>query len=198
MSDKRGSYMNAVGQNPARPLVVLERDALVVQTLLGKTSAHPGPVFLVSDLHRCARALTSLRRTPLLILGGKPLETTWPQWVAQVTEAVQARQPIVALDMGALADESPAGCHAVWSMHVDHHLTVSLAYLFQQSTEMTAAYGPLHFDPAARTMHMANRLNVRSQGYRFIPPTVDARRAAASANVFSFSPSLPSRHGLQS
>lgn len=62
--------MNAVGQK-AHLLVVLERDALVLQTLLGRLAAYSGPVFLVSDLHRCARALAVLKRTPILILAGK-------------------------------------------------------------------------------------------------------------------------------
>ena len=49
--------MNAVIKHSAHPLVVLERDRLITQTLLDRMSTYAGSIFLVTNLHRCAVAL---------------------------------------------------------------------------------------------------------------------------------------------
>ena len=69
--------MNAVIQSSAYPLVVLERNTLITQALLGRLSAYTGSISRVSDLHRGKIALSAQRLISVLFLAGKPLESRW-------------------------------------------------------------------------------------------------------------------------
>ncbi|MHB8211335.1 MAG: hypothetical protein ACYDDP_08340 [Acidithiobacillus sp.] len=91
--------MNAVIQSSAHPLVVLERNTLITHALLGRLSAYTGSISRVSDLHRCKIALSAQRLTPVLFLAGKPLESRWADWKAQVKLATNASCPTTAIDL---------------------------------------------------------------------------------------------------
>ena len=91
--------MNTVNQSSAPPLVVLERNRWITQALLDRLSAYSGPIFLVTDLHRCAAALGAQRPTPVLVLAGKPPESRWADWKAQVRRATHASCPVAAIEV---------------------------------------------------------------------------------------------------
>ena len=70
--------MNAVIQSSAYPLVVLERNTLITQALLGRLSAYTGSISRVSDLHRGKIALSAQRLISVLFLAGKRRKAVGP------------------------------------------------------------------------------------------------------------------------
>ncbi|WP_143217935.1 hypothetical protein, partial [Acidithiobacillus ferrivorans] len=154
--------MNAVIQSSVHPLVVLERDRLITQTLLDRISAYSGSIFLVTDLHRCAVALGAQRPTPVLILAGKPPESRWTDWRAQVRSVTHASCPMLAVD---LPKESAAPSFLTFqgiqdavdlgdvSVNVIRHIQT----LIEQIGITTLAYGPLHLDQSQKTLSAAGR-----------------------------------------
>ncbi|OFA16674.1 hypothetical protein A4U49_06185 [Acidithiobacillus ferrivorans] len=154
--------MNAVIQSSVHPLVVLERDRLITQTLLDRISAYSGSIFLVTDLHRCAVALGAQRRTPVLILAGKPPESRWADWRAQVQSMTHASCPIMAVDLpkastapSFLTSQSIHGAVDLGdvSVNVIRHIQT----LIEQVGITTLAYGPLHLDQSQKTLSAAGR-----------------------------------------
>nr|NDU42292.1 hypothetical protein [Acidithiobacillus ferrianus] len=151
----RGSRMNAVIQHSAHPLVVLERDRLLTQTLLDRMSTYAGSIFLVTNLHRCAVALGVQRPTPVLVLAGKPPESRWSDWRAQVQSATHASCPMVAVDLPK-ASAAPSfltfqGIHD--AVDVTRHIQ---AWIEQVGTT-TLAYGSLHLDRSQKMLNAAGR-----------------------------------------
>ena len=154
--------MNAVIQSSAHPLVVLERNKLITQALLDRLSIYSGSIFLVTDLHRCAVALGAQRPTPVLILAGKPPESRWTDWRAQVKSVTHASCPIMAVD---LPTESAAPSFLTFqgiqgavdlgdvSVNVIRHIQT----LIEQIGITTLAYGPLHLDQSQKTLSAAGR-----------------------------------------
>ncbi|MBU2764868.1 hypothetical protein HAP94_01335 [Acidithiobacillus ferrivorans] len=154
--------MNAVIQGSAHPLVVLERNKLITQALLDRLSIYSGSIFLVTDLHRCAVALGTQRPTPVLVLAGKPPESRWTDWRAQVKSATHASCPIMAVD---LPTESAAPSFLTFqgiqgavdlgdvSVNVIRHIQT----LIEQVGTTTLAYGPLHLDRSQKTLSAAGR-----------------------------------------
>ena len=91
--------MNAVMQSSTHPMVVMERNMFITNDLLDLLSTYTGSTFQVSDLHRCKVALSTQRPTPVLFLAGKPLESSWANWKAQVESATHASCPVTAIDL---------------------------------------------------------------------------------------------------
>ena len=154
--------MNAVMQSSAHPLVVLERNRLITQALLDRLSAYSGSIFLVTDLHRCAVALGAQRPTPVLVLAGKPPESRWTDWRAQVKSAAHASCPMMAVD---LPKESAApsfltfqGIQGVVDLgDVSVNVTRHIQALIEQVGTTTLAYGPLHLDRSQKVLSAAGR-----------------------------------------
>ena len=154
--------MNAVIQSSAHPLVVLERNRLITQALLDRLSTYSGPIFLVTDLHRCAVALGAQRRTPVLFLAGKPPESRWTDWKAQVRWATHASCPVAAIDVSK-GSAAPVFLKSQIikdmvdlddpSVDVAHHVE----RLIQQTAITTLAYGPLQIDQSRKTLSSAGR-----------------------------------------
>jgi len=154
--------MNAVIQSSAHPLVVLERNTLITQALLKRLSAYSGSIFRVSDLHLCTIALRAQRPTPVLFLAGKPLESRWVDWKAQVKLATHASCPITAIDLSK-GSAAPAFLKSQIiedmvdlddpSVDVAHHIE----RLIQQTAITTLAYGPLQIDQSRRTLSSTGR-----------------------------------------
>ena len=150
--------MNAVNQSSARPLVVLERNTLITHALLDRLPAYSGSIFLVTDLHRCAVALGAQRSTPVLVLAGKPLESRWTDWRAQVKSVIQAPCPMMAVDLPkastvpsfltfqGIQDAVDLGDAAV--VDVTGHIQALIA----QDEVTTLAYGPLHLDRSQKIL----------------------------------------------
>lgn len=157
--------MNAVIQRPVRPLVVLERNTWITQALLDRLSAYSGSIFLVTDLRRCAVALGAQRSTPVLVLAGKPLESRWTDWSAQVKSVIQAPCPMMAVDLPKASAESAApsfitsqGLQDVVdlgdaSVDVIRHIQA----LIERDAVNTLAYGPLHLDRSQKILSAAGR-----------------------------------------
>ena len=154
--------MNAVIQNSTHPLVVLERNSWITQSLLDRLSAYSGSIFLVTDLHRCAVALDAQRRTPVLVLAGKPPESRWSDWSAQVQSVTHASCPMMAVD---LPKESAAPSFltfqdiqdAVDLGDVSVDVTRHIQALIEQVGTTTLAYGPLHLDRSQKVLSAAGR-----------------------------------------
>ena len=154
--------MNAVIQHSAHPLVVLERDRLITQTLLDRMSTYAGSIFLVTDLHRCAVALGAQWPTPVLVLAGKPPESRWSDWRAQVKSATHASCPMMAVD---LPKESAAPSFLTFQGIQDAvdlgdaavDVTRHIQALIEQVGTTTLAYGPLHLDRSQKTLSAAGR-----------------------------------------
>jgi len=154
--------MNAVIQNPTPPLVVLERDRLITQTLLDRMPTYAGSIFLVTNLHRCAVALGAQRHTPVLVLAGKPLESRWADWRAQVQSVTHASCPMMAVE---LPKESAAPSFltfqgiqdAVDLGDVSVDVTGHIQTLIEQVATTTLAYGPLHLDRSQKMLSAAGR-----------------------------------------
>ena len=154
--------MNAVMQSSAHPLVVLEQNRLITQALLDQLSAYSGSIFLVTDLHRCAVALGAQRRTPVLVLAGKPPESRWTDWRAQVKSATHTSCPMMAVD---LPKESAAPSFLTFqgiqgavdlgdaSVDVLRHIQA----LIERIGMTTLAYGPLHLDRTKKILSAAGR-----------------------------------------
>lgn len=154
--------MNAVNQSSAHPLVMLERNRWITQALLDRLSAYSGSIFLVTDLHRCAVALGAQRSTPVLVLAGKPPESRWTDWSAQVQTVTHASCPMMAVD---LPKESAAPAFLTFqgiqdavdlgdvSVDVPRHIQA----LIEQVGTTTLAYGPLHLDRSQKTLSAAGR-----------------------------------------
>ena len=154
--------MNAVNQSSARPLVVLERNTLITQALLDRLPAYSGSIFRVTDLHRCAVALSAQRSTPVLVLAGKPLESRWTDWRAQVQSATHVSCPMMAVDLPkastvpsfltfqGIQDAVDLGDAAV---EVTRHIQA----LIEQDAVTTLAYGPLHLDQSQKILSAAGR-----------------------------------------
>jgi DNA-binding winged helix-turn-helix (wHTH) protein len=154
--------MNAVIQSSAHPLVVLERNTLITHALLDLLSAYTGSIFRVRDLHRCKIALSAQRLTPVLFLAGKPLESRWADWKAQVKWATHASCPVTAIDLSK-GSAAPAFLKSQIiedivdlddpSVDVAHHIE----RLLQQTAITTLAYGPLQIDQSRKTLSSAGR-----------------------------------------
>ncbi|HUX19070.1 MAG TPA: hypothetical protein VMV63_07770, partial [Acidithiobacillus sp.] len=154
--------MNAVIQSSAHPLVVLERNTLITHALLDRLSAYTGSIFRVSDLHLCKIALRAQRPTPVLFLAGKPLESRWVDWKAQVKLATHASCPVTAIDLSK-GSAAPAFLKSQIiedmvdlddpSVDVAHHIE----RLIQQTAITTLAYGPLQIDQSRRTLSSTGR-----------------------------------------
>ncbi len=153
--------MNAVIQNSTHPLVVLERNSWITQSLLDRLSAYSGSIFLVTDLHRCAVALDAQRRTPVLVLAGKPPESRWSDWRAQVQSATHASCPMLAVDLPkeatapsflfqGIQDAVDLGDAAV-------NVTGHIQALIERIGTTTLAYGPLHLDRSQKILSAAGR-----------------------------------------
>ncbi|MCR2831674.1 helix-turn-helix domain-containing protein [Acidithiobacillus ferrooxidans] len=154
--------MNAVMQSSAHPLVVLEQNRLITQALLDRLSAYGGSIFLVTGLHRCAVALGAQRRTPVLVLAGKPPESRWTDWRAQVKSATHTSCPMMAVD---LPKESAAPSFLTFqgiqgavdlgdaSVDVLRHIQA----LIERIGMTTLAYGPLHLDRTKKILNAAGR-----------------------------------------
>ena len=155
--------MNAVNQSPARPLVVLERNTLITQALLDRLPAYSGSIFLVTDLHRCAVALGAQRLTPVLFLAGKPPESSWADWRAQVQSATHASCPMMAVDLPRASTAPslfnipgyPEDVVDLGDASVD--VTRHIQALIEQIGMTTLAYGPLHLDRSQKVLSAAGR-----------------------------------------
>ncbi|MCR2831744.1 hypothetical protein NR402_15860 [Acidithiobacillus ferrooxidans] len=154
--------MNAVIQNSAPPLVVLEQNRWITQALLDQLSAYSGSIFRVTDLHRCAVALDAQRRTPVLVLAGKPPESRWTDWRAQVQSMTHASCPMLAVD---LPKESAAPSFLTFQGVQDAvdlgdaavDVTRYIQALIEQVATTTLAYGPLHLDRSQKVLSAAGR-----------------------------------------
>ena len=154
--------MNAVIQHSAHPLVVLERNRWITQALLDQLSTYSGSIFLVTDLHRCAVALGAQRPTPVLVLAGKPPESRWSDWRAQVQSATHASCPMLAVD---LPKKSAAPSFLTFqgiqdavdlgdaSVDIARHIQA----LIERVGTTTLAYGPLHLDRSQKVLSAAGR-----------------------------------------
>jgi DNA-binding winged helix-turn-helix (wHTH) protein len=154
--------MNAINPSSAHPLVVLERNRWITQALLDRLSAYPGSIFRVTDLHRCKIALSVQRRTPVLFLAGKPPESRWTDWRAQVQSATHASCPMMAVDLPkastapsfltfqGIQDAVDLGDAAV---DVTRHIQA----LIERDAVTTLAYGPLHLDRSQKILSAAGR-----------------------------------------
>ena len=150
--------MNTVIQHSAHPLVVLERNRWITQAVLDRLSAYSGSIFLVTDLHRCAVALGAQRRTPVLVLAGKPPESRWADWRAQVRSVTHASCPMMAVD---LPKESAAPSFLTFQGIQDAvdlgdaavvDVTGHIQALIAQDEVTTLAYGPLHLDRSQKIL----------------------------------------------
>jgi DNA-binding winged helix-turn-helix (wHTH) protein len=154
--------MNAVNQSSARPLVVLERNTLITHALLDRLPAYSGSIFLVTDLHRCAVALGAQRSTPVLVLAGKPLESRWTDWRAQVKSVIQASCPVMAVDLPK-APTAPSFLtfqgiqDAVDLGDASVDVTRHIQALIEQDAVTTLAYGPLCLDQSQKILSAAGR-----------------------------------------
>ena len=149
--------MNAVNQNSAHPLVVLERNKLITQALLERLSAYSGLIFRVTDLHRCAVALGAQRTTPVLVLAGKSPESCWTDWRGQVQLATQASCPRMAVDLpkasaapSFLTFQGIQGTVDLGDASVD--VLGHIQALIKQDAVTTLAYGPLHLDRSQKIL----------------------------------------------
>ena len=154
--------MNAVIQNSAHPLVVLERNRWITQAFLDRLSAYSGSTFLVTDLHRCAVALDAQRRTPVLVLAGKPPESRWSDWRAQVQSATHASCPMLAVDLPNASTvppflTSPAIQDAVDLGDAAVDVTRHIQALIERVGTTTLAYGSLHLDRSQKILSAAGR-----------------------------------------
>ncbi len=99
--------------------MVLERNTWITQVLLDRLPAYSEPVFWVTDLHRCAFALGARRSMPILVLTGKPPESRWTDWNAQVQSVIPAPCPMMAVDLPKMSTESsyavPRGLQGPWT-----------------------------------------------------------------------------------
>jgi DNA-binding winged helix-turn-helix (wHTH) protein len=154
--------MNAVNQSSAHPLVVLERNKLITHALLDRLPAYSGSIFLVTDLHRCAVALGAQRPTPVLVLAGKPPESRWTDWRAQVKSVIQASCPVMAVDLPK-ASTAPSFLtfqgiqDAVDLGDASVDVTRHIQALIEQDAVTTLAYGPLHLDRTQKILSAAGR-----------------------------------------
>ena len=176
--------MNAVNQSSTHPLVVLERNRWITQDLLDRLSAYSGSIFLVTDLHRCAVALDAQRPTPVLVLAGKPPESHWTDWSAQVKSVIQAPCPLMAVDLpkastapSFLTFQGTQDAVDLGDAAVD--VTGHIRALIEQDAVTTLAYGPLHLDRSQKVLSAAGR-SVALKDALFIsvaavlgPPTAD-------------------------
>jgi DNA-binding winged helix-turn-helix (wHTH) protein len=154
--------MNAVIQSSAHPLVVLERNRLITQALLDRLSAYSGSVFRVSDLHRCKVALGAQRLTPVLVLAGKPPESSWADWGAQVKSVTHTSCPMMAVDLpkastapSILTFQGIQDAVDLGDASVD--VTRHIQALIEQVGTTTLAYGPLHLDRSQKILSAAGR-----------------------------------------
>ena len=154
--------MNAVIQNSAHPLVVLERNRLITKALLDRLSAYSGSIFLVTDLHRCKIALSAQRLTPVLFLAGKPLESRWTDWSEQVKSVIQAPCPMMAVGLpkastapSFLTFQGVQDALDLGDASVD--ITRHIQALIEQDAVTTLAYGPLHLDRSQKILSAAGR-----------------------------------------
>ena len=154
--------MNAVNQNSAHPLVVLERNKLITQALLERLSAYSGLIFRVTDLHRYAVALGAQRPTPVLVLAGKSPESCWTDWRGQVQLATHASCPRMAVDLpkasaapSFLTFQGIQGTVDLGDASVD--VLRHIQALIEQDAVTTLAYGPLHLDRTQKILSAAER-----------------------------------------
>lgn len=154
--------MNAVIPSSARPLVVLERNTWITQALLDRLSAYSGSIFRVTDLHRCAVALGAQRPTPVLVLAGKPPESRWTDWRAQVQSATHASCPMMAVDLpkastvpSFLTFQGTQDAVDLGDAAVD--VTRHIQALIEQDAVTTLAYGPLHLNRSQKILSAAGR-----------------------------------------
>ncbi|MEY2334404.1 hypothetical protein GL267_012320 [Acidithiobacillus ferrianus] len=148
--------MNAAIQSSAHPLVVLERNGLITRALLDRLSTYTGPVFRVSDLHRCQVVLGAQRRTPVLFLAGKPLESDWSDWGAQVKSMTHAVCPMMAVDLPR-ESTAPSFLRSRGIQQDSGDVARRIQAWIEQVAVTTLAYGPLHLDRSQKMLSAAGR-----------------------------------------